>query len=88
MTGLSEIGSASGCTFESIINEHGQTFSTSRIGRAQFAAIREHAADLLREGVCIFELNCDKDADSASSSERELEVTACDAHMLLHLERT
>ena len=83
MTSLSECSFAAGRAFDSIAEEYDQLFTNSRVGRAQRDVVWECAATLFHSGGHILELNCGTGEDAIFLAERGIEVTACDASVLM-----
>jgi ubiquinone/menaquinone biosynthesis C-methylase UbiE len=80
---LSESSFAAGRAFDSIAEEYDQLFTNSKIGRAQRDVVWQRAAALFPSGGHILELNCGTGEDAAFLAERGIEVTACDASVLM-----
>ena len=83
MSSLSECSFAAGRAFDSIAEEYDKLFTNSKIGRAQREVVWQRATDLFPSGGHILELNCGTGEDAVFLAEQGIEVTACDASVLM-----
>jgi len=80
---LGECSFAAGRAFDSIAETYDQLFTNSKVGRAQRDVVWQRAAHLFPCGGRILELNCGTGEDAVFLAERGIEVTACDASVLM-----
>ena len=83
MSTLGECSFAAGRAFDSIAESYDQLFTNSKVGRAQRDVVWQRAAHLFPSGGHILELNCGTGEDAVFLAERGIEVTACDASVLM-----
>ena len=65
--------------FDAVADRYDETFTTSRIGQAQRAAVWEELAKTFRPGSRVLEIGCGTGVDACFLAERGVQVVACDA---------
>jgi ubiquinone/menaquinone biosynthesis C-methylase UbiE len=65
--------------FDAVADTYDQTFTSSRIGRAQRAAVTAELDRVFHRGEHILEINCGTGVDAAYLANRGIKVLACDS---------
>ena len=65
--------------FDAVADRYDETFTSSRIGRAQRAAVWNELAKAFRPGDRVLEIGCGTGVDACFLAERGVRVTACDS---------
>jgi SAM-dependent methyltransferase len=65
--------------FDAIAERYDETFTTSKIGRAQRASVWQELGKAFRSGDHVFEIGCGTGVDACFLAERGVKVLACDS---------
>src|SRR5580704_3887313 len=65
--------------FDAIADRYDQTFTASRIGRAQRASVWQELGNAFRPGDRVLEIGCGTGVDACFLAERGVKVLACDS---------